>query len=218
MRWLYVLSKISDYFNILFYCVERRLVKMGLLKRRSLLASVIIVAIALVAGIAFIQTNQQQNTIQAETPAGIGEKKEQRSFLSIPIRTVDGEEITIGGILEEKKRPVVLYFFATWCPTCRSDLKNLKTVYNEFKEDVEVIVVGFDLSESVEEIREYAVKRGYYGLWTFTEPSGDLIASLKVTAMASKIIISPDGEVVYREGYGVVDEARWRSILSTALA
>ena len=96
-------------------------------------------------------------------------------------------------------------------------MKNLEKVYEEFRDDVEVLVVGFDITETAEEIREYAVKRGYYGKWTFIEPNGDLITSLKVTTMASKLIISPEGEVVFSEGYGVVSEDEWRSILSTAV-
>ena len=184
-----------------------------------ILASVVIIILAttLILGtnIAMQPENTVKETNEIDKPQEEAAKSG-KSYLNIKLRTVDGEEITIGEILS-KEKPVVLYFFTTWCPTCRNDLKNLKSVYDEFRDSVEVLVVGFDFSETAEEIREYAVRRGYYGEWIFTEPSGELISAFKVTTMASKIVISTDGEIVYREGYGVVDEDKWRSILSMAV-
>ena len=174
-----------------------------------------VIAAVIIVGVVISQPSQQQ--IEAVKTAEKEEGETNIEFLDIPLRTVDGEEITIRDILKNGK-PVVLYFFTTWCPTCRSDLKNLKAVYSEFKDEVEVLVVGFDITETTKEIRDYAINRGYYGEWIFIEPNGNLITSLKITTMASKLIISPDGEIVFSEGYGVVSEEEWRSILSTAVS
>ena len=68
--------------------------------------------------------------------------------------TTDGDEVTIDGLLAEEK-PLVIYFFATWCPICRRDLENLNATYPQYEEEISVLVVGFDPTESMDKIRDY---------------------------------------------------------------
>jgi len=44
------------------------------------------------------------------------------------------------------RKPVVLDFFATWCPNCKRDMPKLNALYEKYKDKVEVI--GIDLQEN----------------------------------------------------------------------
>ena len=120
-----------------------------------------------------------------------------------------GDEVTIDDLLEEEK-PLVIYFFATWCPTCRKDLENLNATHPQYEEEISVLVVGFDPTESLDKIRDYKEGRNYP--WPFAEYNRDAVTEFKVVSQASKVGISLEGEVVFTEGYGVVSEEGWEDL------
>jgi thiol-disulfide isomerase/thioredoxin len=125
--------------------------------------------------------------------------------------TVDGEIIAFEDLFSEGKG-VLIYFFATWCPTCEEDLQNLNSVYGEKDWKINVIVVAFDPSESNEQIAEYKEKRGYS--WPFAEYNSDVILKFGITSQASKVTIYNTGEVASIQGYGLVTKKQWRELLS----
>ena len=59
---------------------------------------------------------------------------------------VTGEEISIRDYIGQ---PVLIAFFATWCPYCKSDLPRVQAVYEEYRSQGFVVLgVGVDESES----------------------------------------------------------------------
>ena len=51
------------------------------------------------------------------------------------------------------KKPVVLDFFATWCPNCRRDMPHLNGLYEKYKDQIEVI--GVDLQEQAPLVEKF---------------------------------------------------------------
>jgi len=47
------------------------------------------------------------------------------------------------------KKPVVVDFWASWCPNCRRDMPNLSRFYEKYKDKVEVIGVNLQERESI---------------------------------------------------------------------
>ncbi len=127
----------------------------------------------------------------------------------IVFTTTDEDEVTIDDLLAEEK-PLVIYFFATWCPTCRKDLENLNATHPQYEEEISVLVVGFDPTESLDKIRDY--KEGRNFPWPFAAYNKDAVTEFKVVSQASKVGISLEGEVVFTQGYGVVSEDGWKDL------
>lgn len=63
----------------------------------------------------------------------------------------------------------VLYFYASWCPTCRPADANLKENGNKIPEDVTVIRVNYNDPETDEEEKELAKKYGITYQHTFVQ-------------------------------------------------
>ncbi len=120
-----------------------------------------------------------------------------------------GDEVTIDDLLTDEK-PLVIYFFATWCPVCRRDLENLNATHPQYAEEISVLVVGFDPTESMDKIRDYKEGRNYP--WPFAAYNKDAITGFKIVSQASKVGISLEGDVVFTEGYGVVSVDGWKDL------
>lgn len=56
------------------------------------------------------------------------------------------------------KKPVVLDFWATWCPNCQRDIPHLNAFYRAYKDKIEVI--GIDLQEDPATVQQFVTSRG----------------------------------------------------------
>ncbi len=78
------------------------------------------------------------------------------------------------GTLEmNKDKRRVLYFYANWCPTCRPADANFKANVDKIPEDVVVVRVNYDDSDTDEEEEQLADKYGITYQHTFVEIDGD---------------------------------------------
>lgn len=74
------------------------------------------------------------------------------------LRSVDGQEVTLGDFTSGGGTPVVLNFWATWCPPCRVEMPYFENVNDLYAGDVAVL--GLNQAESAETIVEYARDHG----------------------------------------------------------
>jgi cytochrome c biogenesis protein CcmG, thiol:disulfide interchange protein DsbE len=66
----------------------------------------------------------------------------QKGFLApdFTLETTDGEQITLSSL---RGRPVVLNFWASWCPPCKAEMPALQRVYQGYQ-DKGLVVLGVD--------------------------------------------------------------------------
>jgi thiol-disulfide isomerase/thioredoxin len=99
-------------------------------------------------------------------------------------------------------RPVVLWFWAPWCPTCRGQIpqvEELATAYGD-----EVSVVGIGSLDSAEAIAEFA--GDVEGITHLEDVDGVLWQRFGVTEQSSFVVLDADGEVAFEAGYGGEDD------------
>jgi cytochrome c biogenesis protein CcmG/thiol:disulfide interchange protein DsbE len=102
----------------------------------------LIILIVLVVGIAWIWTNRvPASGISAAAdlvPAPIID----HPAPDITLTTLDGQEFRLSAL---RGKPVVLNFWATWCPPCRAELPELKSASERLAG--QVAIVGVDQAE-----------------------------------------------------------------------
>ena len=93
-------------------------------------------------------------------------------------------------------RPILVHFWATWCPTCKAEAENIQTISEKF----EVITIALK-SGSDKEIQEYRKNRNL-NFKVVNDKDGYLTNKFGVSIFPTTIIYDKNREVIFSEvGY-----------------
>ena len=98
---------------------------------------------------------------------------------------------------ELRGQPVLLFFWASWCPHCRNDLQEFKKTYPDYKDDVKFIAISMDVNEKDDTIKKYAAKYGSPGM-TWADAPRKVLQDYDIIYTTTKLAISKDGTIVWR--------------------
>ena len=93
--------------------------------------------------------------------AGDGEMNIADSAYDLALTDYDGNEVRLSDL---KGKPIVLNFWASWCPPCKSEMPHFEKVYKELRDDVHFVMVncvGSKESETVKTAKAFIEKEGY---------------------------------------------------------
>jgi thiol-disulfide isomerase/thioredoxin len=118
------------------------------------------------------------------------------SFVS---EDIEGNRIYLDSLL--LKGPVIVDFWATWCKYCDEVLDILKQVKDEYKDKISIITISWDTKRTESKIKPLFKSRG----WDFPiiiDEGRKIGKKFGVFALPTTIIISPEGDIVYKKiGY-----------------
>jgi peroxiredoxin len=118
---------------------------------------------------------------------------------------VDGTSIQLTAL---RGSPVIVNFWATWCPPCIDELPLLEQLYQEYRaEGLQVVAVN--MAEPESQVREW-VSALDLNFPVVLDPQDRLRRLYYVIGQPSTYVISPDG-TVSAIFYGPVDEERLRA-------
>jgi len=69
------------------------------------------------------------------------------------IDAMTGEQVTLS---DYRGQPVLLLFFATWCPYCKAEMPSLEAVYQEYKDDG-LVVLAIDSGEAASTVSNFGI-------------------------------------------------------------
>lgn len=130
------------------------------------------------------------------------------------VRLIDfqGEEFALS---DYEGRPVVLNFWASWCPFCAAEMPDFEKVHRSLAD--EVAFLGIDQCEScqggsLEAARDLARETGVsYRL--AEDPDGAVFVGFGGSSMPTTVFIDAEGRVVERIG-GMLSESQLRDLIS----
>lgn len=108
---------------------------------------------------------------------------------------------------------VVLNFWASWCPPCRSEMPDFEEMWNEMK-DEDVVVVGVAVSDSERDARNLVKDMGITYM-VGLDKTGLLIRDYGVTSLPTTFLIDIDGKETRR--FGIVNIGALRILVGTQL-
>ncbi len=92
----------------------------------------------------------------------------------------------------------------------------MKEIHPEFANNISFYLIGTDPSEDLKKLVAYRDKNEYP--WPIAYPGDGMLRSLRVISQASKIAVSEEGIITYRDGYGRGSDQVWREVFEDLAA
>src|SRR3989338_97775 len=112
--------------------------------------------------------------------------------------TTEGKPVRLYDIIERKK-PVIVYFMATWCPWCAKDYAALSKVYKKYEDNITFISISLDLSEDFLEFKEYKKKYPELQKTIFAQGQEKILIDYGITKTTTKYAIGRNGTIIYAQ-------------------
>lgn len=114
--------------------------------------------------------------------------------LKFTATTIDGKSFD-GATLAGK--PVVLWFWAAWCPKCRAKAPDVAAVQRDFAGKVHVVgVAGLGSGEAA--MDKFAADTGIGGFPHLADDAGTVWKKFAVTTQEYFVVIGADGQIVHK--------------------
>jgi thiol-disulfide isomerase/thioredoxin len=110
------------------------------------------------------------------------------------LETLDGKPAELAQYIG--KMPVVMEFWATWCPNCKELEPAMLAVQKKYAGKVQFVGVAVSVNESPELVRRYVEKHGLSGV-QFYDRKGTAIDAYDVPATSFVVVINKAGKIVY---------------------
>ncbi|MCS7094277.1 MAG: nitrous oxide reductase accessory protein NosL [Thaumarchaeota archaeon] len=123
-------------------------------------------------------------------------------YLHRELVTIEGRKLTLGEVLARGK-PVIMLFFATWCPTCSTNVRNLAQVYPKYKGAITVLVKSFDPGDIEQDIAHFKTRHSLPDDWTFILTNLQFMQDLRVVSQETIFGFDVKGRMVYEKRFGV---------------
>ena len=108
------------------------------------------------------------------------------------LKTIEGASITLSSL---RGQPILLNFWATWCPFCRDEMPAFQNVYEELKDDGFIVIsITEEVGSEMDKVMDF---RDAYNL-TFPillDESGVVTRRYQVTSLPRTLLITPDGVI-----------------------
>jgi thiol-disulfide isomerase/thioredoxin len=168
-----------------------------MLRRRPLLALVAMFALAGCGGDPPAAAPAEDPTAVAASsgPAASGEASggapsQNLAFTAVTVAGAPFDARTLAG------KPVVFWFWASWCPRCRAAAPDVAAVHRDFDGRVHVVgVAGLGSGEA--EMRKFVDDRGIDGLVNLADDAGQIWRRFGVRAQEYFVLLDAGGQVVH---------------------
>lgn len=164
------------------------------------------VASAALIGIAALSGAPRSGT-QISGTAALGEPAPE-----VTLTDFEGETFSLQ---DYEGRPVVVNFWASWCPFCAAEMPDFEKVHRSVSDDV--VFLGIDQCESCQggsrDAAERLARETGVSYRLAEDPDGSVFVAFGGSSMPTTIFIDADGKVVEHVG-GMLSESQLRDYIS----
>lgn len=148
----------------------------------------------------YYKPNQE---IQLEENASQQEEKEAFPAPDFTVYDAQGKEIKLSDFLG---KPVVVNFWASWCPPCKEEMPHFNKVYKEVQDDVVFMMIDLvDGQRETKESGQQYVEKQAYDFPVYFDIEQEAAYAYEISSIPTTLFIDAEGNII--TGYrGAIDE------------
>ncbi|MCZ0755729.1 TlpA family protein disulfide reductase [Anoxybacillus sp. J5B_2022] len=126
------------------------------------------------------------------------------------LKTLNDEQIRLSQL---RGKPVIINFWATWCPPCQREMPDLEKFYNDYKQHVEFLSVNLTSQDSREKVAPFLQQ---YGI-TFPvvlDTKGKILKLYNIQTIPTTYILDKNG-VIRKKVLGPLTYKQLQEIIAT---
>ncbi len=169
-------------------------------KKTGLIISAISLAV-LLAGASAAYTSMRQNETAEFVPETLPETIPETSIQNPPapdfvMLNQDGEEVRLADFVG---KPILVNFWATWCPPCREELPYFEKAYAEYQQDAVFLIVNeTDGRRDTIGKAETFIQENNYSFPLYFDTQGSGAKAYSILSIPVTVLIDPDGGLAYQ--------------------
>lgn len=144
-------------------------------------------------------------------PAETGETGEDYTAPDFTAYTLTGEAVRLS---DYAGKPVVINFWATWCPPCRQELPGFENAWQQYGDDVAFLMVECG-GETTEEVETF-IAEGGYTFPVYVDSDGSGAAAYGINAIPVTALVDGEGKL-FAYQVGAVEEDSLRAAIDMLL-
>ena len=116
------------------------------------------------------------------------------SLAGIQFKDVNGKVIDLGDL---RGKIVFLNFWATWCPPCLAEMPSVNKLYEQYKDDKDVIFILADADGNLPKSQKFMDKKGYkLPIYAVASETPDVIFQ---GSLPTTVVFDKQGRISYNE-------------------
>jgi thiol-disulfide isomerase/thioredoxin len=112
----------------------------------------------------------------------------------VAVQSLDGKPIDLGKYIG--KTPMLIEFWATWCPNCRELMPTLLDVEKKYGQKVKFVALAVAINQSPERVRRFLAAHPLPHD-TFYDADGKAAGAFDAPATSYVVVLDKTGKVVY---------------------
>lgn len=167
-------------------------------RRNAVLVAVVLVVV-LAGALVGYNVLGGEHKVETTSSASSSEPMDERKMLvdfDATVYTGTGEETTLLAIAD--KKPLVINFWATWCPYCVREMPDLKKVADDYEGRVSFAFVDCvdGRREREESTAEWLEQNGFEGLPVYYDSNREASIAFAARSLPTTVVVAADGEIL----------------------
>lgn len=128
--------------------------------------------------------------------------------------TIDGQQVSMQDYIDSGK-PTIVYFTASWCPTCAQNWPSLEQMYQEYGDQVNIVSISIDPTDTADVLTELAQEEGL----TYPSVPGNpqIMVDFGVSSQASTVGVNRDGTIAFVRENQVISAQEYEQLIQELL-